>query len=48
MATRYVLDSGALLAFIYKESGFDIVKSMLEQTANSNAEIYMNKLNLIV
>ena len=46
MAAKYVLDSCALLAFIYKESGYDIIRSVLAQADNGSAEVYMNKLNL--
>ena len=47
MMPKYVLDACALLAFIYKESGCDIVKSALIQADNGNSEVYMNKLNLL-
>ena len=43
---KYVLDACALLAFVYKEPGADIVKSVLDRTDDGNAEVYMNKLNL--
>ena len=46
MATKYVLDACALLTFIYKESGYDVVRSALAQADSGNAEVYMNKLNL--
>ena len=46
MANRYVLDACALLAFFYKESGFDVVKSALEDADSRKANVYMNKLNL--
>ena len=46
MAAKYVLDSCALLAFIYKESGYDIVKTTLAQADSGSAEVYMNKVNL--
>ena len=46
MAAKYVLDACALFAFIYKELGFDVVKSILKQTNGGSTEVFMNKLNL--
>jgi len=47
MAVKYVLDACALLAFFYRENGFDVVQSVLNQADVGKAEIYMNKLNLL-
>ena len=46
MADKYVLDACALLAFFYREDGFGIVKSVLEQADAGDVEIYINKFNL--
>ena len=46
MATKYVLDACALFAFIYKETGFDVVRSILKQTSDGDVDVFMNKLNL--
>jgi len=46
MTVKYVLDACALLAFIYRENGFHIVKSILEKAEADEVEVYMNKLNL--
>jgi len=46
MPTKYVLDACALFAFIYKETGFDAVRSILKQAADGDADVFMNKLNL--
>ena len=46
MAEKYVLDACALLAFIYKETGVDVVKSIFEYANNGDAEIFVNKINL--
>jgi len=46
MVVKYVLDSCALLAYIYDEAGSDIVESALKQTDENMAVLYMNKLNL--
>ena len=43
---KYILDACALLAFVYKESGADVVKSILNRADDGSAEVYMNKLNL--
>jgi len=43
---KYALDSCALLALIYKEDGFNFVKSIFKQAAEGDVEISMNKLNL--
>ena len=46
METKYVLDSCALLAYVYKEAGDDIVKTVLLQASKGHVQVYMNKLNL--
>jgi len=46
MANKYVLDSCALLAYIYDEIGANVVESVLEQADEGDVAIYMNKLNL--
>ena len=46
MSAKYVLDSCAMLAFIYRENGDKIVKSILKQSQDRNIEVYINKLNL--
>jgi len=42
----YVLDACALVAFVKKEIGFDIVRNILIEASEGKAEVYMNKLNL--
>jgi len=46
MVVKYVLDSCALLAYVYDEVGSDVVESALKQADESMAVLYMNKLNL--
>jgi len=46
MGTKYVLDACALFAFIYKETGYDVVTSILKQAESGEAKVFMNKLNL--
>ena len=46
METKYVLDSCALLAYVYKETGADVVKSIFTQADKNDVMLYMNKLNL--
>ena len=46
MVVKYVLDSCALLAYIYDEVGSDVVESALKQADENIAVLYMNKLNL--
>jgi len=46
MATKYVLDSCALLAYIYNEIGDDVVKTIMNQADEGKAILYMNKINL--
>jgi len=46
METKYVLDSCALLAYVYKETGADVVKSIFNQADKNDVMLYMNKLNL--
>ena len=46
METKYVLDSCALLAYVYKEIGADVVKSIFTQADKNDVMLYMNKLNL--
>lgn len=46
MAVKYVLDSCALLAYVYKENGDAVVKSILKQADEGRAMLFMNKLNL--
>ena len=47
MAGKYVIDACALLAFFYREEGFDIVKSVLKRADAGDSKVYMNKLNLL-
>ena len=47
MAAKYVLDSCALLAYVYQEIGDDVVKLVLEQADVGHIQVYMNKLNLL-
>ena len=44
---RYVLDACALIALLQDESGADIVAAALNAADNGNAEIIMNKVNLL-
>ena len=46
MAVKYVLDSCALLAYVYDEAGSGVVESALNQADENMAVLYMNKLNL--
>jgi predicted nucleic acid-binding protein len=46
MAVKYVLDACAMLAFVYKEPGYDIVLSALKQADENDVDVYINKLNL--
>ena len=46
MPAKYILDSCAMLAFIYRENGDEVVKSILMQAQGGSVEVYMNKLNL--
>jgi predicted nucleic acid-binding protein len=46
MAVDYIFDACALLAFIYDETGADIVQDVLEAAEKNNITVYMNKLNL--
>jgi len=46
MIAKYVLDSCALLAYVYNEVGSDVVESALEQADEGRTKLYMNKLNL--
>jgi len=46
MAIKYLLDSCALLAYVYKEIGDDIVKSILNKADKGHVALYMNKINL--
>ncbi|GHV50539.1 hypothetical protein FACS1894216_02900 [Synergistales bacterium] len=47
MTKQYILDACALIAFLTGENGADVVESVLTETIKGNAEIYMNKLNLL-
>jgi hypothetical protein len=47
MTERFVLDACALIAFFYKEEGGIKVKQTLERAQQNNAEVYMNKLNVL-
>jgi predicted nucleic acid-binding protein len=47
MTDRFVLDACALIAFFYKEEGGIKVKQTLERAQQNNAEVYMNKLNVL-
>lgn len=44
--SRYVLDSFALLAFVQREPGGEVVKAVLEQAARHRAEVYLSLINL--
>ena len=44
---RYVLDACALTAFVYDETGADIVQNILETSETGVADVYMNKLNFL-
>jgi len=46
MAVKYILDSCALLAYVYRENGNDVVKSVLKQADEGSIMLYMNKINL--
>ena len=47
MTKKYVLDSCAIVAYVKDEVGATIVESVLSEAAAGNAELYMNKLNLL-
>jgi PIN domain nuclease of toxin-antitoxin system len=42
---RYVLDSFAVLAYLYNENGADKVKGVLFQALNDKAEIFISAVN---
>jgi predicted nucleic acid-binding protein len=42
---RYVLDSFAVLAYLYNENGADKVKGVLVQALNDKAEIFISSVN---
>lgn len=46
MANKLILDSCALLAYVYNEAGADVIESALKQADEGSAALYMNKLNL--
>jgi len=46
MATKYILDACALTAFLYDETGAEVVQTILEDAKNQKNIVYMNKLNL--
>ena len=46
METNYVLDACALIAFLYDESGAEVVQEILENAKTQGFYIYMNKVNL--
>ena len=43
MIGKYVLDSCAIIAFLYREQGYDVVKKLL----NGADEIYMHSVNVL-
>ena len=44
----FVLDACALIAYINKEDGWDVIRDMYNQAfEDKNTDIYMNKLNLL-
>ncbi|MCL2125584.1 MAG: PIN domain-containing protein [Oscillospiraceae bacterium] len=45
--SNYVLDACALLALLRNEPGADIVADALNAAVNGDAEIIMNKVNLL-
>ena len=45
--SRYILDACALLALLRNESGADIVAAALNAAVNGEAEIIMNKVNIL-
>ena len=47
MKSSYVLDACALIAALTNEEGAGIVKDIFEKAADSEANVYMNKLNLL-
>ena len=47
MANKFILDSCALLAYVYNEAGADVIESALKQADEGSAALYMNKLNLL-
>ncbi|MCL2638751.1 MAG: PIN domain-containing protein [Oscillospiraceae bacterium] len=47
MKIVYILDACALIAALTNEEGADIVKSIFEKEADNEADIYMNKINLL-
>lgn len=47
MTKQYVLDACALIAFLSNEEGADLVEGVLIEATQGNAEIRMNKLNLL-
>ncbi len=47
MAKRFILDACALIALFGNEEGADIVERLLANAAQKQAEIYMQKINLL-
>lgn len=47
MNEKYILDACALIAFLYGEDGGQNVKRILHLAQQGNAEVYMNKLNVL-
>ena len=43
---KYILDSCALLAHVYDETGADIVETLIDKASTGMITVYINKLNL--
>lgn len=46
MGAIYILDACALIALTNQEKGADIIADILQKTIYSNAQLYMNRVNL--
>ena len=47
MVNKYILDACALIAFMKRELGFEIVRNILIDASDHKTSVYMNKLNLL-
>ncbi|MCL2312832.1 MAG: type II toxin-antitoxin system VapC family toxin, partial [Firmicutes bacterium] len=45
--TIFILDACALIAYFSKENGAENIKEIFKQAIDSNAKIYMSKVNLL-
>jgi predicted nucleic acid-binding protein len=43
----FVLDACALIAFLNKENGFNVVRSVLQKSVDGDVSVFMHKMNLL-